>query len=43
MACVLYFIVKGEGLLKVTGSHVHWKSGNILETVLDRVVVTTGH
>jgi len=30
------FIVKGEGLLKVTGSHVHWKSGNISETVLNR-------
>jgi len=21
-------IVKGEGLLKVIGSHIHWKSGN---------------
>jgi len=39
----LNFIVKGYGLLKVTGSHVHWKSGNISEKVLDRVVVTTGH
>ena len=43
----LDFIVKDEGLLKVTGSvsehdvHVHCKSGNILETVLDRDVVTT--
>jgi len=27
MACDLNFIVKGEGLLKVTGSHVHWTSG----------------
>ena len=35
----LYFIVKDEELLKVTGSHIHWKSGNILETVLN---VTTG-
>jgi len=43
MACDLKFIVKGEGLLKVTGSHVHWKSGNISEMVLDRDVVTTGH
>jgi len=25
VACDLYFTVKGEGLLKVTGSHVHWK------------------
>jgi len=40
---LLNFIVKGEGLLKVTGSHVHRKSGNISETVLDRDVVTTGH
>jgi len=43
MACDLNFIVKGEGLLKVTGSHLHWKSGDISETVLDRHVVTTGH
>jgi len=41
-ACDLSFIVKGGGLLKVTGSHVHWKSGNISETVLDRDVVTAG-
>jgi len=27
---------------KVTGSHVHWKSDNISETVLHRDV-TTGH
>jgi len=40
--CDLNFIVKVEGLLKVTGSHVHWKSGNIAETVHDRDVVTTG-
>jgi len=39
----LNFIVKGEGLLKVKGSHVHWKSGNISETVLDRDVATTDH
>jgi len=24
-------------------SHVHWKSGNMTETVLDRDVVTTDH
>jgi len=42
-ACDLNFIVKGEGLLEVTGSHVHRKSGNILKTVLDRDVVTRGH
>jgi len=42
-ACDLNIIAKGEGLLKVTGNHVHWKSDNISETVLDRDVVTTGH
>jgi len=40
--CGLNFIVKEEGLLKVTGNHVHWKSDNISQTVLDRDVVT-GH
>jgi len=29
VACDLNIIVKGEGLLKVTGSHLHWKSVNI--------------
>ena len=43
MACDLNFIVKGEGLLKVPGSHIHWKSFNISEMVLDRDVVITGH
>jgi len=35
--CDLNFIVKGEGFLKVEGSHIHWKSGNMSEWVLDRV------
>ena len=35
-ACDLNYIVKGKELLKVTGSHLHWKSGTILETVVDR-------
>jgi len=45
MARDLNFTIKGEVLPKVKGSHVrvHCKSGNILETVLDRNVVTTGH
>jgi len=30
------FIVKDEGLLKLTGSQVDWNSGNISETVLDK-------
>jgi len=34
-------MIKDEGLLKVTGSHLHWKSDNISEMVLDRDVVTT--
>jgi len=38
----LNFIVRGEGLLKDTSSHVQWKTGNISEMVLDRDV-TTGH
>jgi len=42
-ACDLNIIVKGDWLLKVTGSHVHWKVGNISELVLDRVVITEGH
>jgi len=30
-------------VLKVTGSHVHFKSGSILKTVLDKDVETTVH
>jgi len=35
--CDLNLIVKGEGLLWFTGSHVHWKSDNgpTPDTVLD--------
>jgi len=40
MTCDLNFIVKVEGLFRVTSSHILWKSGNILETVLDGDVVT---
>jgi len=43
VACDFNITVKGEGLLEVTGSHVHWKSDNISETVPDRDVVTTGY
>jgi len=42
-ACDLNFIVEDEWLLDVTGSHEHWKSGHISETVLDRDVATTSH
>jgi len=34
---------KTEGLLKVTGNHVHCKCGNIMETVQDEVIITTDH
>jgi len=43
MACNLSFIVKSEGVLKVTGSHIHFNSVSISKTVLDRDVITTGH
>jgi len=33
MACNLSFVVKNEGVLKVTGSYVHFKSGSVLKTV----------
>jgi len=39
MAYNLSFIVKSEKVLKVTGCHVHFKSG-ISETVLDSDVTT---
>ena len=43
MAGDLKFIInRNKGLVKVTGSHVHCKSGNILEIVLDGTIVTTG-
>jgi len=35
--------VKNEGVLKVTGSHVHFRSGSFLKTVLDKDVETTVH
>jgi len=38
----LNFIVKGEVLLNVTGSHVQGKTGNISETVPYADIVTTG-
>jgi len=42
VACDLNIIFKGEGLLRITDIHIHWKSDNILETMLDREE-TTGH
>jgi len=43
MACSLSFVVKNKGVLKVTGYHVHFKSGSVLKTVLDKDVETTVH
>ena len=43
VACNLSFVVRNEGVLKVTGSHVHSKSGSVLKTVLDKDVETTIH
>ena len=37
----LSFVVKNEEVLKVTGSHVHFKSDSVLKTVLDKDVETT--
>ena len=42
-ACDLNIIIKDDAFLQVTDSHMHWKSDNILETVRDIDVVTTGH
>jgi len=43
VACNLRFIVKNEGVFKVIVSHIHFKSGSISGTELDRDTVTTGH
>ena len=40
LTCNFDSYIKIEGLLKVTGSHVHCNSGSISETVQDRNVVT---
>jgi len=42
VACSLSFFVKNEGVLKVTGSHVHFR-GSVLNTVLDKDVETRVH
>jgi len=43
MACNFSFVVKDKGVLKVTGSHVHFKSGSVFKTVLDKDIETTVH
>jgi len=39
----MLLVVRSEGFLKITGSHVHIKSAIVSEKVLDRDVRTTGH
>jgi len=41
VACNLCFFVENDGVLKVTGSHVHFKSCSVLKTVLDINAVHT--
>jgi len=43
MACNLSVVVKNEGVLKDSGIHVHFKSGSVLNTVLDKEFETTVH
>ena len=43
VACNFNCFIENEELLKVTGSHVHSKFGNISETVHDRSIDTTDH
>ena len=43
MACNFNYLFESEGLLNVTGNHVHCKCGNTSETVPNKVVVTTNH
>jgi len=38
MACNFNCCIETEGILKVTGSHIHRKSGNISEMAQDRDV-----
>jgi len=42
-ACNLNFIVQSEGVLKVTGRHIYFRSGSISKTVQDRDTIATGH
>ena len=43
LACNFNCLIDIEGVLKVTGSHVHCKSGNVSETVQDRDVAAANH
>jgi len=37
VACNFNYLVENEGLLKVTASYVHYKCGNISQTVQDQI------
>jgi len=41
MVCNFDRLIETEGLFKVKGSHVHGKSGNILETVQEMLLLQT--
>jgi len=43
VACNLSFVVKNEGVIQVTDSHVHFKSGSVLQTFLDKDIEATVH
>jgi len=43
MTCNLSFVVKNEGVFNVTNSHVLFRSGSVLKTILDKDVETTVH
>jgi len=43
VACNFNCLIESEELLKITGSRVNCKSGNISGTVQDRDVLTTDH
>jgi len=43
MACNFSCLIETEGLVKVIGSHLHCKGGNISKTVQDRKAVTADH
>jgi len=42
VVCNLSFVLQ-NGVLKVTGSYIHFKSGSVLKTVQDKDVETTVH
>jgi len=43
IACNINGLIETDDLFKVIVSHVHWKSGDILETAQDRDAVTADH